>query len=74
MTLEARMAKKVKKAPPKPAPKDKDAGKVVWISCRARDGCDGKQAIYVMKHKLPQGGTSYRYRCKTCGGAFHITA
>jgi len=60
-----------KRVPPKP---QKKAGtKTVWITCRAKAGCDGKQAILVFEKKLPQGGTARRYRCTTCNGSFHIT-
>lgn len=58
--------------PPKPAPKDPDAGKIVWISCRAKRGCDGKQATIVFRKRTPGGGVAARYRCMTCSGAFHI--
>jgi len=67
------MAKdKPKKVPPKPAPKDKNAGKIVWVACRAKQGCDGQQAVMVFNKKTGGGGAAVRYRCKTCGGAFHI--
>ena len=64
--------KKPRKRPRK-KPKDPMAGKVVWISCRARAGCEGKQAKITMRFKLPQGGTSIRYRCLTCNGVFVVT-
>ena len=63
---------KPKKTPPKPAPKHKDAGKVVWISCRAKAGCEGNQAELVFRNKTGGEGTTARYKCMSCGGAFHI--
>lgn len=50
--------------------------KEVWMSCRATPGCEGKTAyIALMKRNaLTQGGgVSYRYRCLTCKGVWHIT-
>ncbi len=53
--------------------------KVVWIACRATPNCPGNQAVMVFsKSRQPtqsdfaMGGSITRYRCKTCGGAFHI--
>ena len=46
--------------------------KSVWISCRAKAGCEGKMAVMVFKQKLPEGGQVIRYRCMTCRGSFHI--
>lgn len=45
----------------------------VWVSCRAKAGCDGKEARLVFKRKLGSGGKTIRYRCLKCNGAFHIT-
>ena len=50
--------------------------KVVWMSCRATEGCEGKQAYITLMKRNPitaGGGTSYRYRCTTCNGVWHIT-
>lgn len=52
---------------------DKQIGTTVWISCRAKQGCPGRQAVLKMKSKLPQGGTAIRYTCTVCKGSFHIT-
>ena len=60
-----------KRKPPPPRKPLKQ--KTVWITCRAKAGCEGKQATLVFENKLPEGGTARRYRCLTCGGAFHIT-
>jgi len=60
------------RTPPKPAPKCKDAGKIVWIACRAKSGCPGQQAALVWRNKSGGGGYNARYRCQVCGGAFHI--
>ena len=59
-----------KKAPIPPKPVEE---KIVWIACRAKQGCEGKQAKVVMQTKTPGGGCATRYRCMTCGGAFHIS-
>jgi len=63
---------KRKKVPPKPAPVDKDAGKVVWIKCRGRAGCEGQQSTLVWRKRSEGGGFNARYKCLTCGSAFHI--
>lgn len=50
--------------------------KIVWMSCRASEKCEGKQAYIVMERKVPLaggGGTSRRYRCLLCKGVWHIT-
>jgi hypothetical protein len=62
--------KKEKKAP---VPAPPVAEKIVWIACRAKQGCEGKQAKVVMQNKTPGGGSATRYRCLTCGGSFHIS-
>ena len=62
-----------------PAPEEKK----VWIACRATPGCAGNQAVVVFNRTTvptgpggtfsPEGaGRVIRYRCCTCGGAFHI--
>lgn len=43
------------------------------MNCRAKQSCNGQRSKITMKFKLPQGGTSIRYRCITCNGVFHIT-
>lgn len=62
---------KPKRLPPRPQKKVEP--KTVWITCRAKAGCEGKQALVIFEKKLPEGGTVRRYRCITCNGAFHIT-
>jgi len=50
--------------------------KVIWMKCRAAEHCEGNQAYVslIQKHALTQGGgTSYRYRCTTCNGVWHLT-
>lgn len=59
--------------PPVPKPPDPKVGTTAWISCRAKAGCQGKQAVYQMAFTLASGGRSIRYRCSTCGGVFHLT-
>lgn len=59
-----------KKLPPKPRKPTEQ--RTIWMSCRAKQGCPGQQATIVMQNKTPGGGTATRYRCQTCGGAFHI--
>ena len=49
---------------------------VVWMKCRHSENCTGNHAYVslMQAHSLVQGGgTSYRYRCTTCNGAWHIT-
>jgi len=50
--------------------------KIEWISCRASEACEGKQAYCTLifrKGLLQGGGTTRRYRCTTCNGVFTIT-
>lgn len=61
------------KKPPTPLPPDPQAGKSVWMKCRAKANCEGNTCIYIRKFRLPTGGQSIRYRCTTCTGTFHIT-
>lgn len=61
------------KKPPVPLPRDPQAGKSVWMKCRAKAACEGNNCVYVRKFRLPAGGQSIRYRCSTCNGTFHIT-
>jgi len=53
--------------------RDGDIDKIVWVSCRGKRDCPGKQAKIVMKMRLPQGGISIRYRCQTCNKVFYVT-
>lgn len=50
--------------------------KPVWMACRATEGCEGKYALLVWRKPIKDGmvpqGESLRYRCMTCGQAFHI--
>jgi hypothetical protein len=59
--------------PPRPLPVDPNAGKTMWLKCRAKAGCEGNSCTYQMRFQLPAGGQSVRYRCNTCSGSFHIT-
>ena len=63
---------------------DEQPKKIVWMSCRATAGCEGKQAEIVFSRvaqpMMPGGGfnpqagsRSIRYRCLTCGQPFHVT-
>jgi len=61
------------KKPPTPLPNDPQAGKSVWMKCRAKAGCESNSCVYVRKFRLPAGGQSIRYRCTACNGTFHIT-
>jgi len=59
-----------------PTGKPPKQGDEVWMSCRANANCEGTKAVIVFMQKHPLqhgGGTSIRYRCQTCNGAFHIT-
>lgn len=56
---------------------------VVWIACRAKEGCPGNQAEILANRpiqngssgafEISQGGRVTRYRCQTCTGSFTIT-
>jgi hypothetical protein len=59
------------KPPQKVIPPRKD-NRIVWVACRSKAGCEGKQAQVVWSKKKPGGGSITRYKCRDCGGAFHI--
>lgn len=57
--------------------------KVVWIKCRAFEGCEGNQAEVVFEKvnnpvtvdggfEPNAGGRFVRYRCLTCHRVFHV--
>lgn len=49
---------------------------IVWMSCRVGGSCEGRQAYISLMQRnslMNGGGTSYRYRCTTCNGVWHIT-
>ena len=50
--------------------------KIVWMSCRASNACDGNHAYatLIFRNLLEEGGgQTIRYRCTTCNGSFQIT-
>lgn len=58
--------------------------KLVWIACRATEGCDGTQATMMASrnHQTVDfgggftpaaGGKSTRYRCSSCKRDFVVT-
>lgn len=57
---------------PVPA-KPKEEGPEVWFSCRAKEGCPGKQARLLLRVPKPGGGALLRYRCLTCKQTFSIS-
>ncbi len=62
---------------------EKDEKKIVWIACRAKQGCPGNHAELIASRSLTQaasgafepvqGGRFTRYRCQTCMGNFAIS-
>lgn len=49
--------------------------KIVTMNCRAKEGCPGREAYLVFTKSIPLihgGGTTYRYRCTTCKGVWHL--
>jgi hypothetical protein len=52
---------------------DNQAGRKVWVACRATPSCTGRQSEIKMRFNLPAGGIAIRYRCLTCNNPFHIT-
>ena len=61
---------------PKQSPHFKAGDNPVWISCRVGPECEGKYAVLVNEGEIgfvAGGGNWARYKCLTCGGAFHIT-
>lgn len=54
----------------KPIPENQK--KAMWINCRAKAGCEGKEATLVMTANNPGGGRILRYRCMTCKGTWHL--
>ena len=69
---EEKPQKQIKKNRP-PAPRPPEVGPEVWISCRAKEGCSGKNARLILKQKNPGGGAILRYRCLTCNRTFSIS-
>jgi len=62
---------RVPKVPPVPqGPKKPE--RIVWFSCRATPGCEGKQAAVVFTKGISGQDSTTRYRCQTCGGSFHV--
>jgi len=60
---------------PKMSPHFKEGENPVWISCRATPDCEGKYAVEMFSGDISLeggGGNWIRYKCLTCGGAFHI--
>lgn len=68
---------------PPAAPPLPEEPKQVWIACRAKESCEGNQAVieFSRSHQplngkggfnAQVGGRATRYKCLTCGGAFHI--
>ena len=55
------------------AQKIEKINKKVWVACRAKPLCEGKEALMVFKSKLASGGKTIRYKCLTCGCSFHVT-
>lgn len=51
--------------------KKAQVGDVVWMACRAAEGCDGKNAELVQIRKV-NGSNAYRYRCQSCKRLFMI--
>ena len=50
--------------------------KIVWMSCRASEACEGNHAYCTLIFRTPLtqgGGTARRYRCTTCNGVFTIS-
>ena len=46
-------------------------GSVVWMACRAVQGCEGKNAKLIQVRKV-NGSTAFRYRCQSCKRLFTI--
>jgi len=63
---------KPKKEKVAPKPQAKPVEETVWMSCRAKQGCEGKQAKVVFRKRTGGGGVASRFRCLACGGSFHI--
>lgn len=57
---------------PPEVPKAKPKERVVWFSCRASRGCEGKMAAIVFSKGIPGHSSVTRYRCLTCGKAWHV--
>jgi hypothetical protein len=69
---EAPKKKPIRENRPVPA-KPKEEGPEVWFSCRAKEGCSGKQARLLLRVKKPGGGALLRYRCLTCKQIFSLS-
>lgn len=62
--------------PPKPPAQaagiERPDDEVVWVACRAKNKCEGKQARVLFKKNEGMGGTRIQYVCKTCNTPFSI--
>ena len=47
-------------------------GDIVWIACRATEGCEGNSAKISLNQRT-ENGRLIRYTCQTCNKPFHIT-
>ena len=52
----------------------KEDTKPVWMNCIVSHKCEGTQAHLVMKFHVKGVGITYRYKCCTCGGVYHVQA
>lgn len=54
--------------------KKPEAGDIVWVACRAYEGCEGKTAkIEILFPQAANGARVTRYICQTCLRPFHLT-
>lgn len=52
--------------------KEEEKPEPVWMNCQAPGKCEGTQAVLIMKFITKGVGRTFRYKCTTCGGHFHI--
>ena len=64
-----------------PKKKDEQEPKIVHITCHAKAGCDGTNAVMMKVSDrnlnlgagaIAGGGKTVRYRCQSCNGVFVI--
>lgn len=47
-------------------------GQVVWVACRAVQGCEGRYALIVSILDTRSSGRVVRYRCEKCKRSFQV--
>jgi len=51
---------------------ERPENEIVWVSCRAKNRCEGKQAKVLLKKNDGMNGTWIQYVCTSCKTPFSI--